>query len=236
MTISGNNLTINATSLNGNTAGSGITVASGSGAHTIASNVILGANQTWTNSSTNALTISGSIGDGGSGFALATAGSITLSGSNSYGGGTTINSGTLNINSDAALGAVPASPVTNLTFAANGTLRAGGTVNLVSNRNIAIASGATATFDTNSNSMSIAGVISGGNSTTSLVKIGAGTLSLTGSNSYIGTTVSAGTLRINADAALGSVPSSPATNLTFSGNSTLQAGGQRRVVRPIAMC
>ena len=120
VTISGFNITIVAGPLNGNTAGSGITVASGSGAHTIASNVILGASQTWSNSSTNPLTVSGVISDGGNDYTLTTAGPITLSGVNTYSGGTVINSGVLNINADAALGTAAHTPQPRISPSAGG--------------------------------------------------------------------------------------------------------------------
>jgi autotransporter-associated beta strand protein len=125
VTISGNNLTINASAANGNAARNGIIVQAGSGAHTIASNVVLGGVQTWTNNSANPLTITGGISDRGRNFDLTVAGSgpIVLAGNNTYGGTTTVSAGskltlsgansttgaiivngTLNVNSPAALG------------------------------------------------------------------------------------------------------------------------------------
>ena len=43
----------------------GITIGAGAGATTISAPLIIGASQTWTNSSSNALTLSGGVGDGG---------------------------------------------------------------------------------------------------------------------------------------------------------------------------
>jgi fibronectin-binding autotransporter adhesin len=226
VTISGNNaLTINAAAVNGNTAGSGITVAAGSGAHTIASNVILGASQTWTNSSTNLLTVSGNIGDGGNAFVLTTAGQISLSGVNTYSGGTVISSGVLTINGDAALGAIPISAQTNLTFAANGTLRASGAANLVANRNILIGSGVTATFDTNGNAVAIAGAINDADATGIVAKIGNGALTLSGSSAYGGgTTVTAGTLRAGAGGGA-TVFGASGSSVTIASGATLDYNG-----------
>jgi fibronectin-binding autotransporter adhesin len=227
VTIAGSNtLTINAAAANGNAAGSGITVAAGSGAHTISSNVVLGASQTWTNSSTNVLTISGNIGDAGNGYALTTAGQIALSGVNTYSGGTTINSGVLTINADAALGAIPASAQTNLTFPANGsTLRAGGTPILNVNRNVLIASGVTATFDTNGNAMTIAGAINDADGTGIVAKIGSGVLTLSGSSSYGGgTTVAAGTLRAGAGGSA-TVFGASGSSVTIASGATLDYNG-----------
>jgi autotransporter-associated beta strand protein len=84
----------------------GITVQSGSGAHTINATgdttaatpgIVLGASQIWTNNSSNTLTVQSSIGDGGAGNALTIAGSgvIELSAANTYSGGTTVTSATL---------------------------------------------------------------------------------------------------------------------------------------------
>ena len=54
------------------------------------------------------------------------------------------------------------------------------------------------------------------------------TVTFSGVNTYNGaTTISGGTLNINADAALGTAPASPATNVTFSGNGTLEVARRR---------
>ncbi|HEV2970905.1 MAG TPA: autotransporter-associated beta strand repeat-containing protein [Pirellulales bacterium] len=227
VTIGGSNtLTINGAAANGNTAGSGITVAAGSGAHTISSNVALGASQTWTNSSANLLTISGNIGDGGNGYVLTTAGQISLAGINTYSGGTIISSGVLTINADAALGAIPASPQTNLTFPANGgTLRAGGTPTLNVNRSILIASGVTASFDTNGNAMTIAGAITDADGTGVVAKVGAGVLTLSGVSSYGGgTMVTAGTLRPGVGGGA-SVFGASGSKITVAAGATLDYNG-----------
>ncbi len=129
-------------------------------------------------------------------------GTMVLSASNTYSGGTTIGGGTLNINADAALGAVPASPTTNLTFSGNGTLQAGAAaVSLNANRNVTINGGVTATFDTQGNTMTVSGSICGAGS---LSKIGSGELQLWGSNTYQGTTtINIGTLSLGSTGSLG---------------------------------
>ena len=102
--------------------------------------------------------------------------------------------GILSIGSDAALGAVPASPSTNITFAANSTLQARGSFALAANRNILIGAGATATFDTNGNTLTIGGLISGSGA---LAVVGSGTLVLTNAETFTGgTTIGAGTLQL----------------------------------------
>jgi autotransporter-associated beta strand protein len=58
---------------------------------------------------------------------------------------------------------------------------------------------------------------------TAFTKTGTGTLILTGSNSFTSTTMSAGTLAVNSNLALGTPPGSPTIgNITLSGGSTLR--------------
>ena len=72
-------------------------------ASVIGANVALGADQTWTNHSANALTVSGTVSGG---FALTKAGTgtVILSGVNTYSGATTVNAGTLQISGTGKLG------------------------------------------------------------------------------------------------------------------------------------
>jgi fibronectin-binding autotransporter adhesin len=105
---SGTSLTINATAANGNVAGSGITVAAGSGANTINVPVVLGANQAWTNNSTNNLTVASGISGTGFGLTVAGSGTVVLGASNSFDGplsiGTGATNGTASVSALAALG------------------------------------------------------------------------------------------------------------------------------------
>jgi len=111
---------------------------------------------------------------------------LTLSGSNSYGGGTTLSSGTLNYSNGYALGTGTA------TFTGNATLQAGVTGTVANN--IAIASGMTGTFDNQTYAATLSGIVSGSGA---LTKIGTGALVLIAANSYTGaTTVSTGTLQL----------------------------------------
>ena len=107
--------------------------------------------------------------------------------------GTQIAAGILAIAADTSLGIAPAGAYDNIRFTGSGTLRGDATISLHANRNISVATGATATFDTNGNSMTINGIISGSNG--SLRKTGSGTLTLAGNNTYTGSTrISGGTL------------------------------------------
>ncbi len=83
---------------------------------TINANLALGAAQTWTTASSSQLTVGGQVG-GAFGLTLAGAGTVVLTGANSYTGGTTLSGGTLAINaSDASPASSPIS---------SGTLHAG---------------------------------------------------------------------------------------------------------------
>ena len=111
-------------------------------------------------------------------------GTLTLSGINSYGGGTFLDSGTLAVSSDANLGA------------ANGGLTFnGGTLQLLagftSNRDVTLNVGGI--VDTNGNNATWAGAVAGAGG---LTKTGAGMLTLSGAGTYLGPTfVNAGTLQ-----------------------------------------
>jgi len=136
---------------------------------------------------------------------------LTLTGANSYTGGTTINGGVLKIDGNTALGAT----IAPLIFTGNGTLQAGaGPIALSTGRIMTINSGITATIDTQSFNMSMAAPIHGqGN----LSKIGAGELALTGFNTYSGSTsIGGGTLQIG-DGYSGESLNSP----SISNNGTL---------------
>ena len=74
----------------------GITIAASVQASTINADIVLGAAQTWTNNSANALTVNSIISGTGS-LTKAGTGTVTLNGFNPYSGNTTISAGTLKI-------------------------------------------------------------------------------------------------------------------------------------------
>ena len=79
-----------------------------------------------------------------------------------------------------------------LTFSGNGTLQAGAALSLNAARTMAISPAVTATIDTQSYAVTVAGAIGGSGG---LSKVGAGALTLTASNAYTGGTyIAAGTL------------------------------------------
>jgi len=159
-----------------------------------------------TNGAAQNITLSGAL-SGTGGLNITGAGILTLSGSNSYGGNTDLSAGTLNFGNAAALGA------SVLTFTGNSTLQAG--VPGTFANNIVISPSVTGTFDTLSNSVTFGGIMSGSGTIT---KAGTGMLTLSSTNSYGNTALSAGTLNYANAAALGFGV------LTFTGSSTLQAG------------
>lgn len=152
-------------------------------------------------------------------------GTVTLSGSNTYSGVTTINDGTLTLQGGSAI--VDTGAVVVI----------GGALDVNSAETIGAVSGAAGTINLDADltvgdatDTSYAGVIQGGNS---LIKQGSSTLTLSGANTYSGdTTVSAGTLQVtgslvsavtvNANGTLGGTGSIGAT--TVNGTGTLAPG------------
>ena len=146
------------------------------------------------------------------------AGTLNLNGTNTYTGGTTVSAGTVNANTNTALGSAastvgvtltPASgtAIVNFTSAAPviaSLSSSGAGVSSVVLGNTTTPSATTLTVGNSSNlSSTFAGVISDGSDTnaaavgtgTNLTKAGTGTLTLSGANTYTGvTTIGAGTL------------------------------------------
>ena len=166
----------------------------------------------------NTLTLGGAVGDGGSGLSLTKAGAGTLvlsSGSSSYTGGTTISAGTLSFAND-ALGTAG-----NITMN-GGTLQWNGTNTQNISSRLTFANGKTAVLDTNGNTVALTTGF-GGATTGSLAKIGAGTLTLSGINTYTGaTSVNNGTLEITGTGALtGTLSVSVASGATLKNDGTV---------------
>ncbi|VXC44750.1 Outer membrane autotransporter protein [Bosea sp. 125] len=138
------------------------------------------------------------------------AGTLTLSGSNTYTGGTTLTAGTLSISSNANLGDAAG----GITFAGASTLQVTGSFSTAR----AMTLNANGTIEvTSGQNFTMGGAIFG---TGGLVKTGSGTLTLTGTNFYTGgTTISEGTVSISSDANLGNA----ATAITLS-NTTIVGG------------
>ncbi|TGV10365.1 autotransporter domain-containing protein, partial [Alcaligenaceae bacterium 429] len=130
--------------------------------------------------------------DGAGGLTKAGAGTLVLSGANNYAGVTTIAGGTLQIDSDARLGTAP-----NMVFDGGGLAT---TASFNSGREIAL--NKTGFVDVAaSTELGLQGDISGAGG---LIKVGTGTLTLAGTNSYAGdTTLGGGITQISSAANLG---------------------------------
>ena len=132
---------------------------------------------------------------GSGGVTLMGSGSVTLTGTNTYSGATTVGGGVIIASSDANLG-----PTGNMLVLNGGAVQA--VASFSSGRPISLgASGGT--FDTNGNELTLSGTLSGAGR---LTKVGAGTLILAGTSSYSGgTTVSGGILQGTTDSLLGNI-------------------------------
>ena len=157
------------------TPGSAITVtSSANAANTINANIQLDANQIWNIYSGKTLTVGGSVGGTGT-LTLADAGTLILTGANTYSGATTISAGTMQLG--------------------DGTTGKDGTIGNTSG----VTNDAALVF--NRFGSSIAGYAISGTGT--VTKLGAGTQALSGTNTYIGaTTISAGTLQFAKEVSL----------------------------------
>ena len=101
-------------------AGTGIVVASGSGANTINAPLTLGGPQSWTNNSSNLLTIGGAVTNGGNLLTVAGSGHTAISGAINGGGGLTQNGpGTLTLSA--------ANTYSGVTTVSGGTLQVSNT-------------------------------------------------------------------------------------------------------------
>jgi fibronectin-binding autotransporter adhesin len=193
-------ITIEATSANGNTAGNGITVSSGS--DTISAPVVLGASQTWTESGSSSLTQSGVVSDGSNGYALTKAGTGTLvlsnASGNTYSGGTTVSAGTLLASNTSG----SATGTGSLTVSGGATI---GGYGLSSGTSFSISGTGTAT---GARANVLVGMNSAGDTNTThvLALIGSATSTITNANLTFN--ISAGTA-----GALGSNPSGSGTEL-----------------------
>ena len=204
VTIGGSN-TLTIATVSGLT---GITVNSGAGLVTINSNLTLGQNaDIITVNNTAGMVVNGSVSSATGFYALVLQGSgtLTLTGNNTYSGYTGIGGGVLQINSDNSLGA-SSNPVYLFN---NGTLRL--LASVTTNRQLFLApitvsynvidptetlpGNGGGSIDTNGYSLTWNGVVSGPGT---LTKVGAGALTLTGADTYTGsTTVNQGSLIVN---------------------------------------
>jgi len=179
------------------------------GARTIANNIVIDPGFTGTvTGNAISLTLNGTI-SGAGGLAKVNSGTLTLSGSNTYSGNTTLNAGALFLGHDKAIG------TGTLALTGNSSLTAVGAARTLAN-NAVINTGVTGTV-TGSAALTLNGTIGGAGS---LIKSGTATLTLGGANTYTGTTtLTAGALVAANAGAFGN-----STLLVFNGG-TLQGNG-----------
>lgn len=164
------------------------------------------------------LALTGSVSGTGGLTKLGT-GTLSLAGGNTFAGPTTVTGGTLALAADSSLGAAPASAQAAAVTLGGGNLQFTGSATLNANRGILLSS--SATIDTQVNTVTIPGPISGAVAT--FTKAGSGTLALTGTNTYTANTVvSGGTLQIPGDSGLGTAPGGLVANsLTLLNGGTV---------------
>ncbi len=225
----------NALTLNG-VGGVGLQLDSGAGPLTINAGLILGGDQRWVNNSGSMFTVGGPVSGGGYGLTIGGSGNTTIDGAidgaggvtktgagtvkltanSSYGGGTTVSAGTLNIWNDANLGA--SSGILTLS---GGRLQ---TSMMALNRTVNVSSASTIDVPLNCTTY-ICGPQGGAGALTgsgTLTKTGGGTLSLNNgaANSFSGDitlTIGGGTFEIRA-------ANTTLPNLTSANTITINPG------------
>ncbi|MDP9173513.1 MAG: autotransporter-associated beta strand repeat-containing protein, partial [Planctomycetota bacterium] len=217
------------------------------GGTTISGNVTLMANGS-VGSNSGLGTITGVISDGGNGYSLTKEGSgeIALSAANTYSGGTTLSTGKLDINNAAALGggaftigdattidntsggAITLSNNNAQTWGGDFTFSGANSLNLGTG---AVTLGASSIVTAIASTLTEGGIISGA---FSLTKAGAGTLALSGANTFSGgDVINAGTELINNASGSGAGTGAVTVNASgtlggtggVSGSVTVNSGG-----------
>ena len=152
-------------------------------------------------------------------------GTLTLLGANTYAGGTILAGGVLNVGSAGALGSIG-----TLSFA-GGTLQYSSASTSDYSGRFSTTNNQAYILDTNGQNVTLANALTstGG----SLAKLGGGTLTLTGNNTYTGaTTVNAGTLSVASSGGItggGSLSVPTGGTLALGGTGTISASGESTV-------
>jgi autotransporter-associated beta strand protein len=214
LTLTGNNTYTGVTTINAST----VSVGDGSITGSIVGDVANSGTLTFNRS--NDLTYGGVISGTGA-VSKSGGGTLTLTGASTYTGGTTISAGTLSLGSANAIGTSG-----TVTFG-GGTLQYSASNTSDNSARFSNAASQQYSIDTNSENVTLASNLTstGG----SFTKIGAGTLTLTGNNSYDGgTTVSEGKLVVNGSISTSTTIVSSGATLGGSGTVgalTINSGG-----------
>ncbi len=170
---------------NGSTTPASLTVGYGNASSTFGG-VIADNGISVTNTSSSPATVYGTVS-----LTKIGSGILTLTGNNTYSGGTTVNGGMLWINSDASLGAVPSNPTVNLTINNGAVLMNDNSApTLNANRTISLGSGGGAIEAGWSQNFTINGQMTGSGGLT--VEQDSGIVILNGQNTFTGGTTMAG--------------------------------------------
>ncbi|MBX9861063.1 MAG: autotransporter-associated beta strand repeat-containing protein, partial [Sphingomonas sp.] len=163
--------------------------------------------------------------------------SLTLSGSNTYTGATIVSGGTLTAGSTSAFGSNSAATLasgTTLDLAGFsntlGSLAGTGTVTSSAAGSVTVSAGG------NDSSTTFSGIIQNGAGTVSVRKLGTGTWTLDGTNSYTGATiVNGGTLRLGANNALASTTALSVNAITAGQTALFDTNGFNQTVSGITL-
>lgn len=145
----------------------------------------------------NDVALASNIGSSTSGvFTKTGLGMLTLSGTNTYTGGTTVTQGTLKFTNASALGS------SGTIRLSSGTLQWGTGLTTDLSSRFSLTAGSFGTIDTNGNNVTFANAVAAtGAGNGGLIKAGSGMLSLTAASTYsLGTTLTGGTLRFTSGA------------------------------------
>ena len=229
--------TLQAGAINAFAASSAFTVASGAtldlasfnqtiGSLAGAGSVTLGSATLTTGNNDSSTTFAGTMSGVGGGLTKVGAGTLTLSGSSSYSGATAVNAGTLQAGAANAFASGSA-----FTVAGSATLDLAGfnqTIGSLAGAGSVTLGSATLTTGNDNTSTTFAGTMSGVGG--GLTKVGAGTLTLSGSSTYSGATaVNAGTLQAGAANAL-----SAGSAFTVAGGATLDLASFNQTIGSLA--
>ncbi len=206
------------------------TKSTGSGGLTLTGNIVNGG-YLLTVDGSNVTAISTGVISGAGGLTKAGSGTLTLSGTNTYTGVTTINAGSLSV---VAIGnGGVAGNLGQATNAVGNIVLGGGTLQYMgstasTNRAFSLTASTTSTIEISTAATELTITGNSGNSTSgAIIKAGSGTLILSGSNTYTGlTTISAGTLKLGAAGGATNTPlGTSASGTVVSSGAVLDLNG-----------